>query len=155
MFGKGYGMPSSHAQFVAFFAIYLSLFLVFRHTFTYSTSRVVSNFTVRVVLAFILCLGAASVALSRIYLNYHTPKQVMVGCTAGTVLAFAWFAITGFLRSHGWIDWTLELSVARFMRIRDLVVSEDLAEAGWQRWNVRRRLNAGSDSSISPSRKSD
>lgn len=155
MFGKGYGMPSSHAQFVAFFAIYLSLFLVFRHTFTYSTSRVVSNFTVRVVLAFILCLGAASVALSRIYLNYHTPKQVMVGCTAGTVLAFAWFAITGFLRSHGWIDWTLELSVARFMRIRDLVVSEDLAEAGWQRWNMRRRLNASGDSNTSPSRKSD
>ncbi|KAK5704444.1 hypothetical protein LTS12_028304 [Elasticomyces elasticus] len=140
MFGKGYGMPSSHAQFVAFFAIYLSLFLVFRHTFTYSTSRVVSNFTVRVVLAFILCLGAASVALSRIYLNYHTPKQVMVG----------WF-----LRSHGWIDWTLELSVARFMRIRDLVVSEDLAEAGWQRWNMRRRLNASGDSNTSPSRKSD
>lgn len=79
----------------------------------------------------------------------------MVGCTAGTVLAFAWFAITGFLRSHGWIDWTLELSVARFMRIRDLVVSEDLAEAGWQRWNMRRRLNASGDSNTSPSRKSD
>ncbi|TAQ85207.1 hypothetical protein B7494_g6468 [Chlorociboria aeruginascens] len=31
MHGKGYGMPSSHSQFVAFFSISLTLFLLFRH----------------------------------------------------------------------------------------------------------------------------
>lgn len=154
MFGKGYGMPSSHAQFVSFFAIYLALFLIFRHTFTYSTSRVISNFTVRAILAFTLCIGAAGVAISRIYLNYHTPRQVLVGCTAGTVLAVTWFCVTGFLRTHGWIDWALDLSVARFLRIRDLVVSEDLAEAGWQHWNTRRKLNSGGDSKSSSSNSS-
>ena len=160
MFGKGYGMPSSHAQFVAFFAVYLALFLLLRHTFTYSTSRVISNFMVRAILAVTLCIGAAGVAISRVYLNYHTPRQVLVGCAAGTVLAVAWFCVTGFLRTNGWIDWALDFSVARFMRIRDLVVSEDLAEAGWQRWNTRRKLNSGggdnsSSSNSSMSRKSD
>lgn len=31
MLGKGYGMPSSHAQFVAFFAVYLGLWVLLRH----------------------------------------------------------------------------------------------------------------------------
>ena len=31
MNGKGYGMPSSHAQFAFFFAVSLSLFLLVRH----------------------------------------------------------------------------------------------------------------------------
>lgn len=146
MFGKGYGMPSSHAQFVAFFAVYLALFLLFRHSFTYSTSRFISSFMVQAILALALCIGAASVAVSRVYLNYHTPKQVLAGCAAGTVLAFAWFFVTGYLRTHGWIDWALDLPVAQFFRIRDLVVSQDLAEAGWQRWKAKRKLNRGGNS---------
>lgn len=146
MFGKGYGMPSSHAQFVAFFAVYLALFLLFRHTFIYSTSRVISDYMVRMVLAFGLCVGAAGVAISRIYLNYHTPRQVLAGCAAGALCAFAWFFVTAFLRANGWIDWALELPTARFLRVRDLVVSEDLAEAGWQRWKDRRKLKHGGDS---------
>ncbi|KFX87335.1 hypothetical protein V490_08336 [Pseudogymnoascus sp. VKM F-3557] len=32
MHGKGYGMPSSHAQFVTFFSVHLALFLLLRHT---------------------------------------------------------------------------------------------------------------------------
>lgn len=147
MFGKGYGMPSSHAQFVAFFAVYLALFLLFRHSFTYSTSRVISSYLVQAILALGLCVGAAGVAISRIYLNYHTPKQVLAGCAAGTVLAFAWFFVTGYLRTYGWIDWALDFPVAQFCRIRDLVVSQDLAEAGWQQWKVKQRLNRGGSNS--------
>ncbi|GAB1217266.1 hypothetical protein ATERTT37_006502 [Aspergillus terreus] len=83
---------------------------------------------------------AAAVAISRIYLNYHTPRQVLAGCAAGIACALAWFCITGSLRAHGWIDWASDLEVARFFRLRDLVVTEDLTEAGWQRWEAKRKL---------------
>ena len=154
MFGKGYGMPSSHAQFITYFSIYLTLFLLFRHTFTYSHSPIISCFMVRATLALGLCLGAAGVSVSRIYLNYHTPRQVLAGCAAGAICAFVWFFITDFLRTHGWVNWMLGFSIAQQLRVRDLVVSEDLAEGGWQHWRSKRRLNNG-DSNSMPSRKSD
>ncbi|KAB8209658.1 PAP2 superfamily protein [Aspergillus parasiticus SU-1] len=138
MLGKGYGMPSSHAQFVAYFAVYLGLFLIFRHNPTHPESSF--HILIRIVLAMGLSVGAGAVAISRIYLNYHTPKQVLAGCGAGIGCAFAWFLITAFLRTHGWIDWVLDLTISTQLRLRDLVVSEDLAEAGWQKWEAKRKL---------------
>ncbi|KAL4818305.1 hypothetical protein BDW67DRAFT_157695 [Aspergillus spinulosporus] len=147
MFGKGYGMPSSHAQFVAFFAVYLTLFLVFRH----SPSGANQSIMFRMIASLGITLGASAVAVSRIYLTYHTVRQVLAGCAVGVVFALFWFIFTGMLRSYGWIDWVLEHSIARFLRIRDLVVSEDLAEAGWQRWEAQHRIrrsdNGGRQSS--------
>lgn len=138
MFGKGYGMPSSHAQFMTFFAVYLTLFLVTRHSPSYTGSYPYCDFLLRAAVTVGLCAAAAAVAASRIYLNYHTPRQVLAGCGAGFMCACGWFVITGLLRRSGWIDWAEDLAVARLLRIRDLVVSEDLAEAGWQRWEARR-----------------
>lgn len=140
MYGKGYGMPSSHAQFVAYFAVYLSLFLLFRHAPTQSKPQTALSFFERVTIALAVCFGAGTVTASRVYLNYHTPKQVLAGCAAGVTCACVWFFVTGFLRTTGWIDWGLDLAIVRFFRIRDLVISEDLAEAGWQRWEVKRKL---------------
>lgn len=139
MFGKGYGMPSSHAQFITFFAVYLSLFLIYRHTPTYAGTYPYCNFLLRTAVTAGLAVAAVGVSASRIYLNYHTPKQVLAGCAAGLMCAFGWFMVTSFLRSSGWIDWVTDLTLARLMRIRDLVVSEDLTEAGWQRWEARRK----------------
>ncbi|KAJ5825841.1 dolichyldiphosphatase [Penicillium riverlandense] len=143
MFGKGYGMPSSHAQFMAFFAVYLTLFLLIRHTPTPASAYPFRDFLLRVALAVGLCAGASAVAVSRVYLSYHTPRQVLAGCSAGVFCACAWFVVTGLLRSSGWMDWALDLTVARLVRIQDLVISEDLAEAGWQRWEVQRSKRRG------------
>lgn len=139
MYGKGYGMPSSHAQFVAYFAVYLCLFLFFRRTPAQPSSRVRAKSLERVAMSFVFCFGSALVAASRIYLNYHTPKQVLAGCAAGAVCAVSWFFATNFLRTAGWIDRALNLAIVRFARVRDLAVSEDLDEAGWQRWEARRK----------------
>merc|ERR1712187_1077113 len=67
MFGKGYGMPSSHAQFVAFFAVYMGLFLLFRH----SPNSQNQGTIFRIIASFGISLGATAVAVSRIYLTYH------------------------------------------------------------------------------------
>ncbi|KAH7125607.1 DOLPP1 protein [Dendryphion nanum] len=142
MHGKGYGMPSSHAQFVTFFSITLALFLLFRHVPHPTETHTPLTFVQRFALSVLALLSAGLVAVSRIYLNYHTPKQVLVGCAAGALFAFFWFGFTTFLRRSGWIEWGLETELSRLFRIRDLVVQEDLVDSGWARWEERRLRTA-------------
>ena len=132
-------MPSSHAQFVAFFAVSLSLFLLLRHVPSISTSYSPSTFTERALLSLLACCCASAVAASRVYLNYHTIKQVLVGIAAGALSGGSWFVFTTLLRHYGWIDWALENSVARMLRMRDLITTEDLVDAGWGRFEARRK----------------
>ena len=146
MFGKGYGMPSSHSQFVAFFSLSLSLFLLFRHQTTHHTSYRPSTFLERLSVAILASVCAILVAASRIYLSYHTPKQVWVGFGAGLSFAMVWFLVTTYLRTAGWIDWALDLDLSRMLRFRDLILTEDLQDAGWGRWEDRRARNSRSTS---------
>lgn len=139
MNGKGYGMPSSHAQFVTFFSLSLSLFLLIRHTPRPSPTHAPFTFVQRILFSLLTILCAAAVAASRIYLNYHTVKQVLVGCGAGAFSAGGWFVFTMLVRRSGLLEWGLDLRVARMLRMRDLILGEDLAEAGWQKWEDRRR----------------
>ena len=103
----------------------------------------------RVLLSVYIWGVCVAVAVSRIYLSYHTPTQVLVGFTAGALCGVAWFAVTGWLRWHGWVEWVLDTHLARLGRWRDLVVEEDLVESGWRRWieiqkiRTARGLNGG------------
>jgi dolichyldiphosphatase len=143
MYGKGYGMPSSHAQFVAYFSISLTLFLILRHTPPKQPipSHTPLNMVTRVGLSILAMACASLVAWSRIYLNYHTPKQVLVGYMAGAVSAVLWFLATAIIRRFEVLEWGLDTPLARLFRIRDLVVEEDLCQAGWEKWEERRSLN--------------
>nr|POE93067.1 putative dolichyldiphosphatase [Quercus suber] len=143
MHGKGYGMPSSHAQFVAYFATFISLFLLLRHqphhTTHSSSTHVPTPFWQLLALSASAVAWAAAVAYSRVYLAYHSPRQVYVGCAVGFACALAWFVVTGWARRVGWVEALLEVPIVRWSRFRDLVVSEDPVDAGWERWELRRR----------------
>ncbi|KAI4223269.1 MAG: hypothetical protein L6R36_005560 [Xanthoria steineri] len=137
---KGYGMPSSHAQFVAFFSVYLTLFLLFRHKPHPSDTHTPTTLAERLLLAAWSFVFAATVCASRVYLQYHTVNQVLVGSLVGALTAVAWFGVTTMARRKGWIQRALESRALMMLRVRDLVVEEDLAESGWERWkNVSRR----------------
>ncbi|KAL8672632.1 MAG: hypothetical protein Q9168_002908 [Polycauliona sp. 1 TL-2023] len=141
---KGYGMPSSHAQFLAFFSIYLSLFLLFRHSPHPSATHTPTTLIQRILLSISTIFFAATVCASRIYLQYHTVNQVLVGCFVGVSTAVAWFGVTTVARRRGWIEKVLERREVVILRVRDLVVEEDLAESGWERWtqvNQRRKTD--------------
>ena len=138
MFGKGYGMPSSHSQFVAFFSLSLTLFLLLRHQTKTHTSYSPSTLAERAGLSFVSFICAFSVAASRVYLNYHSHRQVWVGFGAGLCFAVAWFLFTTYIRQTGWVEWGLDLWIARKLRIRDLILTEDLQDAGWGRFEERR-----------------
>ena len=152
MHGKGYGMPSSHAQFVAFFSTFLSLFLLLRHNPHHphaSSTHVPTPYWQRLLLAFTSVVCAGAVAQSRIYLNYHTPRQVYAGCAAGASCAIGWFVVISLTRHYGLVDALLETPLARWVRLRDLVIHEDLVDAGWERWESRRRRRQ--DARLKPS----
>jgi dolichyldiphosphatase len=149
MYGKGYGMPSSHSQFVAYFSLSLSLFLLFRHVPHPSATHTPASLPERALLSLLACFCAAVVAASRIYLNYHTPKQVLVGYAAGAAFALLWFIFTTYLRRARWIEWSLDTRWSRLFRIRDLVVGEDLVDAGWERWESKRKLRTRENGTIS------
>ncbi|KPI37934.1 putative dolichyldiphosphatase [Cyphellophora attinorum] len=139
--GKGYGMPSSHAQFAAYFCLHLTLFLVLRHQTSQqtSTSHRPTSKIERLALSILVSFVAFLVATSRIYLNYHTPLQVWTGFGIGLAFAVLWFGFTTYLRSNGWVDWALDTKLARLFRMRDLLLTEDLQDAGWGRWEERRK----------------
>ena len=161
--GKGYGMPSSHAQFAAFWAVALTLFLLLRHRprQTVANPRVGANggrkgrldlaaierythqpwsLAERTVMSAGAIVLAGAVAWSRIYLGYHTEKQVLVGCAAGVISAVGWFVVTSVVRRTGLLSWALDIPVARWFRFRDLIVEEDMCQAGWEKWETRRRV---------------
>ncbi|GIZ37076.1 hypothetical protein CKM354_000053900 [Cercospora kikuchii] len=144
--GKGYGMPSSHAQYAAFFSVYLSLFLLLRHDPinhpNASSTHIPTPFWQRLGLAVLSIFSAGAVAHSRIYLNYHSPKQVYAGCAAGAGCAVAWFIATAIARRIGLVNWVLELPPMKWARMRDLVVSESLEDAGWERYQAALKLRA-------------
>ncbi|TPX66072.1 hypothetical protein SpCBS45565_g04718 [Spizellomyces sp. 'palustris'] len=106
--GKGYGMPSSHSQFVAFFAIYITIYSFKRLNFRHTAWKLLISATV-----FAL---AGLVAYSRIHLTYHTPKQVAVGLLVGTGFAFIWFLLVENVFVSA-ID--LDTPVARWFLVRD------------------------------------
>ncbi|KAL7797558.1 PAP2 domain-containing protein [Trichoderma ceciliae] len=146
--GKGYGMPSSHAQFVAFWSLSLALFLLVRHK-PPSHGKMLTKAKIweggrpwslveRLAVSLAGVLVAAATAWSRIYLNYHTTTQVAAGAAAGLVFALVWFVATEVLRRTGWLAWGIELPPARMLRIRDLVVEEDMCQAGWEKWEGKK-----------------
>ncbi|KAK3350895.1 phosphatidic acid phosphatase type 2/haloperoxidase [Neurospora tetraspora] len=176
--GKGYGMPSSHAQFAFFWAVAVGLFLLGRHTpreqqqqkqgkkkqvtngnttngtgnagpslFKTLTDSATDleryahepwSFAHRAVASLGALVLAGAVAWSRTYLGYHTEKQVLVGCGAGTLCAVAWFVVTHVVRQSGLLGQILDFPVVRWFRVRDLVVEEDLPQAGWEKWEEQR-----------------
>jgi dolichyldiphosphatase len=182
---RGYGMPSSHAQFVVFWAVAVTLFLLVRHRpllrqqqqrrrkdgseggdrkekeeggvpsltdvsrayraggLPAATASIEAyshapwNVSQRVLVSAAALVVAALVSWSRVYLGYHTVRQVQAGCAAGAVCGVAWFAVTYLLRETGMLAWALEMPLARWFRVRDLVVVEDLCLGGWETWVVR------------------
>ena len=149
MNGKGYGMPSSHAQFVAFWSVSVVLFLLVRHRPPPPPAAKSTGFVEfwhrpwslpERMAASAGALGiAGATAWSRIYLKYHTERQVFAGVSAGVVIAVGWFVVTAIVRETGWLRWGLDNPIARAFRFRDLVIEEDMCQAGWEKWEEKRR----------------
>ncbi|XP_019852040.1 PREDICTED: dolichyldiphosphatase 1-like [Amphimedon queenslandica] len=88
-----YGMPSSHAQFMAFFATFVTLLLFVRATL----SEDIKDLLYKVIVSVGAWGGAILCAISRVYLGYHTISQTIYGNLVGVLSALIWFSIVHFL----------------------------------------------------------
>lgn len=83
---KGYGMPSSHAQFMTYWAAIVSLWILYRLRFRVKIFKFI--------IISIVYLTTIVVCYSRVYLQYHTVKQVLIGSVVGTLCGTMWYLIT-------------------------------------------------------------
>ncbi|KZC11839.1 PREDICTED: dolichyldiphosphatase 1-like [Dufourea novaeangliae] len=86
-----YGMPSSHAQFMWFFAAYTTLFICIR--LHHNNNSSVSERFWRVTSIAACIIIALLVTYSRVYLLYHSISQVLCGAFIGIILGVVWFLI--------------------------------------------------------------
>ncbi|CAG8476350.1 9010_t:CDS:2 [Ambispora gerdemannii] len=125
--GKGYGMPSSHAQFIGFFATFSVIYLYRRIRFQQNAWKHP--------IALGLLGFAGAVSYSRIYLNYHTPNQVLVGITFGTSFATAWyFFIEHILRPRQIFEIIVDSPIATFFYLRDSANVQDVVQFEYLNW---------------------
>ncbi|XP_059080936.1 dolichyldiphosphatase 1-like [Tigriopus californicus] len=110
-----YGMPSTHAQFMAFYSCYLFLFVALRLPYEGRTRE-------RVWKGLFLVMNFASAFLvmyGRIYLAYHTVEQVFYGCLIGMLLSYAWFCLVDHIFTP-WFPWLASTQICELFLIRDL-----------------------------------
>ncbi|KAJ1993548.1 hypothetical protein GGI26_000678 [Coemansia sp. RSA 1358] len=122
--GDGYGMPSSHSQFMAFFASY---------TIIYLESRIVTSpIHKRVVQAGAVVLGLL-VMFSRIYLGYHTAPQVIAGGLVGLVSGCFWLWFVEYvIYPSGFVAFVLDWPVCQWLLLRDSRCISDIALAEYR-----------------------
>ncbi|EJC99978.1 PAP2-domain-containing protein [Fomitiporia mediterranea MF3/22] len=91
--GNGYGFPSSHSQYMGYFAAFLYMHLFFRHRFT-STGYWIIDTLWRVLVYIGLAVWTGIVCYSRLYLTYHTIRQILWGAGVGVALGVLTYTVT-------------------------------------------------------------
>ncbi|KAL3536300.1 hypothetical protein ACH5RR_004761 [Cinchona calisaya] len=80
-----HGWPSSHSQYMSFFAVYFTLL-------TYKKIGILWRNQMWVVGLLVWPLAILTM-YSRVYLGYHTAAQVFAGAALGAVLGGVWFSV--------------------------------------------------------------
>ncbi|KAK8960377.1 hypothetical protein KSP40_PGU000599 [Platanthera guangdongensis] len=107
-----HGWPSSHSQYMFFFATYLSLLCLT------GTGGTASSWRWRFLHALFPWPTAILTLYSRVYLGYHTVAQVFAGAILGVFLGVVWFWIVNNL----FVDYfpgIEDSAVGRFLYIKD------------------------------------
>lgn len=127
--GTGYGMPSSHSQFMAFFSVQVILYTHYNVRLDHPSIK------------WLLYLPTVALAMlvmySRIHLGYHTLEQVLVGSGIGTIYAGFWFALTENIRKWGLIDWMINLPLCQALYLRDGRAIDNIAKWEYETWKAK------------------
>lgn len=70
--------------------------------------------------------GAAVVCFGRVYLQYHTPLQVLAGAALGSLCGAAWFAAVHRLLAPLVFPWIESWRLSKLLLIRDASAVDDL-----------------------------
>ncbi|EDR10632.1 uncharacterized protein LACBIDRAFT_317313 [Laccaria bicolor S238N-H82] len=143
--GNGYGFPSSHSQYMAYFATFLICHLYVRHRFSSAGYPLLDGLW-RVVVYTGVLAWAGLVAYSRYYLGYHNARQIIWGLSIGSFLGLALYVVSE-LVPRCWPSsylgrtkiWLLSNPVSTWLEIRDgwAVWPDAGRESEWVRWRKR------------------
>ncbi|KAF8963458.1 hypothetical protein BDZ97DRAFT_1919884 [Flammula alnicola] len=128
--GNGYGFPSSHSQYMAYFASFLTCHLYFRHRFS-STGYPVLDFLWRMIVYAGLLGWSGLVAYSRYYLGYHNGNQIFWGLAIGTILGVPLYFVTEAIPTR---YPTSSLGKAKSMILNNTIVKWLQIRDGWAVW---------------------
>ncbi|KZT07304.1 PAP2-domain-containing protein [Laetiporus sulphureus 93-53] len=140
--GPGFGFPSSHSQWMGYFAAFVLCHFTFRHRFVPMGSRLL-DIARKSILHVGVVAWAALVAYSRYYLSYHTPHQVIWGSLIGALFGVIYYALVEYIptRKPSSIMGKARIAllsnpVCTWLRIRDgwSVWSDGGMEVQWHRW---------------------
>jgi len=140
--GNGYGFPSSHSQYMAYFTSFLVCHLYSRHRFS-SCGIPALDFLFRVAVYVALLAWAGLVAYSRYYLGYHNANQILWGLAIGSLLGTTLYAVAQAIpnqypsSSLGQVKTALlNNPIIVWLQIRDgwTVWADGGREAEWFRW---------------------
>jgi len=95
----------------------------------------------RLFVAVSLQIMAAAVAASRVYLEYHSPKQVLVGMGVGALLGIVWFVVTDILKlAAGGVFWDILLDnkFSKLLYVKDMCTELELQKMEWTVWSHER-----------------
>lgn len=97
--GAGYGMPSSHSQFLGFFAaFFLSHFYLNRPQVVKPRTLINAMRRFEHILAMVLIASISILTCySRHHLHYHTPLQIIVGLSVGVAFGGVYYYFTEYL----------------------------------------------------------
>ncbi|KAJ1773526.1 hypothetical protein IW140_002024 [Coemansia sp. RSA 1813] len=122
--GDGYGMPSSHSQFMTFFVTFTVVYLE-----THITTNAIHK---RAVQAGAIALGLL-VMVSRVYLGYHTTLQVIAGGIVGICSGCVWlWLVERAIYASKFVDIVLDWPVCKWLLIRDSRNVQDIALAEYK-----------------------
>ncbi|XP_022841814.1 lipid phosphate phosphatase gamma, partial [Olea europaea var. sylvestris] len=105
-----HGWPSSHSQYMFFFAVYFTLL-------TYYKIGILARKQLWVVGLLVWPLAIFTM-YSRVYLGYHTVAQVIAGAALGAVLGGGWFWVVNYLL-RGYFPTIEESAFGRFFYVKD------------------------------------
>ncbi|KDR80758.1 hypothetical protein GALMADRAFT_241192 [Galerina marginata CBS 339.88] len=128
--GNGYGFPSSHSQYMAYFATFLMCHLYFRHRFS-STGYVAVDFLWRMLVYAALLGWSGLVAYSRYYLGYHNGHQIFWGLAIGAGLGIPLYILTEAIPTR---YPTSSLGQAKAMVLNNPIVVWFQIRDGWAVW---------------------
>ncbi|KAI9459023.1 PAP2-domain-containing protein [Russula earlei] len=141
--GNGYGFPSSHSQYMGYFATFLILHFHFRHKIS-TNGYWMTDKTLRTSVYSIIVTWAVTVAYSRYYLSYHSISQILWGVCIGISFGGSFYVVAELLptrRPNSLLGRARTLllrnPVFMWLRIRDgwAVWPDGGLEEEWQRWD--------------------
>ncbi|KAF8634562.1 hypothetical protein AX17_004152 [Amanita inopinata Kibby_2008] len=143
--GSGYGFPSSHSQYMGYFAAFLMCHLYFRHRFSTTGSEVLDHLW-RIVVYTGLCFWAGAVAYSRYYLGYHNEYQILWGLAIGVMLGVSVYVLAELIPTRRPLSilgriktFIVTNPLSTWIQIRDgwAIWGDGGREEEWTRWRLR------------------